>query len=106
MKAFKKSYLVTGGTGFLGAALVRRLVKEGNAVRVFDNQLRSNVSRLDDILSSFEFVHGDIRQLEEINKAAQGIDTVIHLAAVNGTEYFYSHPDLVLDVGVRGMLNV
>ena len=39
-------------------------------------------------------------------KACEGVDSVFHLAFVNGTEFFYSMPDLVLEVGVKGMVNV
>jgi nucleoside-diphosphate-sugar epimerase len=101
-----KSYLVTGGTGFIGSALVRRLVQEGYRVRVLDNQSRGATSRLDDISSDIEFVAADIRNPESVEKAVHGVDSVCHLAFVNGTEFFYSKPDLVLDVGVKGMVNV
>ena len=101
-----KSYLVTGGTGFLGSALVRRLVSEGNRVRVFDNQSRGRVDRLKDIAGSIEYVSGDIRVPEEVEKAVGGMDSVCHLAFVNGTEFFYSKPELVLEVGVKGIVNV
>ncbi|NEP56755.1 MAG: SDR family NAD(P)-dependent oxidoreductase [Symploca sp. SIO2G7] len=101
-----KSYLVTGGTGFIGSALVRRLVKEGNQVRVLDNQSRGSAARLADITDELEFVSADIRDPEAVQKAAKGVDSVCHLAFVNGTEFFYSKPELVLDVGVKGMVNV
>jgi nucleoside-diphosphate-sugar epimerase len=101
-----RSFLVTGGTGFLGSALVRRLVKDGGRVRVLDDDSRGRTSRLDDIRDHIEFVAGDIRDAEAVSKATKGMDTVCHLAFVNGTEFFYSKPDLVLDVGVRGMINV
>jgi nucleoside-diphosphate-sugar epimerase len=101
-----KSYLVTGGTGFLGSALVRRLVAAGHRVRVFDNNSRGHVSRLDEIRGEIEFVEGDIRDPEAVSAAAQGMDSVCHLAFVNGTKYFYSMPELVLDVGVKGIVNV
>jgi Nucleoside-diphosphate-sugar epimerases len=101
-----KSYLVTGGTGFIGSALVRRLVHEGHRVRVFDNQSRGVASRLADVEKEIEFVAADIRDPEAVQKAIYGVDSVCHLAFVNGTEFFYTKPDLVLDVGVKGMVNV
>lgn len=101
-----KFYLVTGGTGFIGSALVRRLVKEGHRVRVLDNNSRGSARRLGEVLASIEFVEGDIRDSEVVEKAVKGVESVCHLAFVNGTEFFYTKPELVLDVGVRGMINV
>lgn len=101
-----KTYLVTGGTGFIGAALVRRLLAEGNAVRVLDNGFRGATRRVDDIIGQLDMVVGDIRDGAAVRRAAKGVDAIAHLAFVNGTEFFYSQPELVLDVGVRGMINV
>ncbi|MEK6943355.1 MAG: NAD-dependent epimerase/dehydratase family protein [Nanoarchaeota archaeon] len=101
-----KKYLVTGGTGFIGSALVKRLVKEKNFVRVFDNDLRGVSSRLAGIKDKIELVAGDIRNPDEVQKACRGMDSVIHLAYINGTEYFYKMPELVLEVGVKGIINV
>ena len=101
-----RQFLVTGGSGFLGAALVRRLVLEGHRVRIFDNGFRSGFERLKDIENQIETISGDIRDLESVSAAIEGVDSVIHLAAINGTKYFYEKPELVLDVGVRGMLNI
>jgi UDP-glucose 4-epimerase len=101
-----KSFLVTGGTGFLGAALVTRLVSLGHKVTVFDNNWRGNTGRLGDILDDIDFIEGDIRDIDAVTRACKGVDSVIHLAFVNGTRYFYEQPELVLDVGIRGMLNV
>jgi nucleoside-diphosphate-sugar epimerase len=101
-----RSYLVTGGTGFLGGALVRRLVRDGHRVRVLDDNSRGRAARLADLEGHYEYVPADVRDPEAVARACAGIDVVCHLAFVNGTEYFYTKPDLVLDVGVRGMISV
>jgi len=101
-----KFYLVTGGTGFLGSALVRRLLKEGHRVRVFDDGSRGSAGRLADLAERLEHTPGDIRDRTAVENALRGVDAVCHLAFVNGTEFFYSHPELVLDVGVKGIVNV
>jgi len=101
-----KTYLVTGGTGFIGSALVKRLLSEGHTVRVLDNNSRGALRRIDDVIDDLELCVGDVRDAEFVTKAAKGCDGIIHLAAVNGTEFFYSKPELVLDVAVRGMLAV
>ena len=98
--------LVTGGSGFIGSGLVKALVKAGHRVRVLDDNSRGAPRRLTDVENDIEFVAGDIRDAAAVDKTAQGMDEVHHLAFVNGTEFFYSQPDLVLDVGVRGMINV
>jgi len=102
----RKSYLVTGGTGFLGSALVRRLIGLGHRIRVLDNDSRGSRDRLKDISDQFEYVQADIRDPDSVARAVKGMDGVCHLAFVNGTEFFYTKPDLVLDVGVKGMSNV
>lgn len=101
-----KNFLVTGGSGFIGSALVRRLLAEGHSVRVIDNNSRGNARRLADVANDIEFIEADIRDRDAVIAAAHGIDTVCHLAYVNGTEFFYSKPELVLDVAIRGMLNI
>ena len=97
---------MTGGAGFLGSALVRRLVREGHRVRVLDNQSRGSASRLADLSGEFEMAEGDVRDAVTVQKATKGVDSVCHLAFVNGTEHFYTKPEFVLDVGVKGMVNV
>jgi nucleoside-diphosphate-sugar epimerase len=98
--------LVTGGSGFIGSGLVQALVKAGHHVRVLDDNSRGSPRRLANVANDIEFIAGDIRDAVAVEKAAQGIDEVHHLAFVNGTKFFYSRPELVLDVGVRGMINV
>lgn len=101
-----KKYLITGGTGFIGSSLVKRLVKDGYGVRVLDNDIRGAKDRLKDIIEKIDLIKADLRDAEATQKACRGVDSVIHLAYINGTEYFYKMPELVLDVGVKGMINV
>ena len=101
-----KKYLITGGTGFIGSALVKELVRKGYQVKVFDNNIRGDLRRLNDVKDKIELIEGDIRNFSEILSASKNVDSIIHLAYINGTEYFYKMPELVLDVGVKGMLNV
>ena len=101
-----RTFLVTGGTGFIGSALVKALAERGARVRAFDNEWRGARSRLADAGPGVELLTGDIRDAGAVRQAASGVDCVCHLAYINGTEYFYSEPELVLDVAIRGMLNV
>ena len=101
-----KRILVTGGSGFIGSALVQALVRDGNRVRVLDHNSRGAPRRLKTVEKDIEFIAGDIRDAKAVEAAVRGMDEVHHLAYVNGTEFFYSAPELVLDVGVKGMLNV
>ena len=98
--------LVTGGSGFIGSALVNALVRLGEGVRVFDDNSRGSLRRLREVERDIDFVSGDIRDAAAVNAAIRDIDEVHHLAFVNGTATFYSQPELVLDVGVKGIVNV
>jgi nucleoside-diphosphate-sugar epimerase len=101
-----RRYLVTGGTGFIGSALVRSLVLAGHSVRSLDNGSRGRAERLSDIAHDVELLEGDVRDPVAVSRAVAGMDCVCHLAYINGTEFFYSMPETILDVAVRGMTNV
>ena len=99
-------FLVTGGTGFIGSALVRRLIRDGHLVRVLDDASRGRAARLEDLRADVEIVEGDVRHPAAVDEACRDVDAICHLAAINGTAFVYSRPERVLDVGLRGMLNV
>ena len=83
--------LVTGGSGFIGSALVKALVKAGHTVRVLDDNSRGAPRRLAAVAREIEFVGGDVRDPAAVLNAVRGMDEVHHLAFVNGTEFFYAH---------------
>ena len=101
-----KKILVTGGAGFMGSALVRKLLVDNHEVRVLDNYQRGNGFRLKDINKEIDFIEGDIRDEKIVEKACKDIDTIFHLAYLNGTEFFYTKPELVLDIAVKGITNI
>lgn len=96
--------VVTGAGGFIGAYLTRALAERGHSVIALDNFLRGRPSRLDGL--DIERCNADVRDDAAMVAAVKGADAVFHLAAVNGTENFYTRPQLVLDVGLRGALSV
>jgi nucleoside-diphosphate-sugar epimerase len=97
-------YLVTGGAGFIGSALVKRLAERGDQVTVLDDMSRGQPERLNGVPCQIR--HGDVRSMYDVLMAIHGVDTVIHLAYLQGTQTFYSEPREVLDVAVRGMTNI
>ena len=97
---------VTGAGGFIGAYLTRQLAAQGHDVVAIDTFLRGRPSRLADMSGNVIVVETDVRDRSALSSAFEGVKAVFHLAAVNGTENFYKHPQLVLDVGVRGALAV
>lgn len=98
--------VITGGGGFIGAYLVKRMVREGHDVVCIDNMLRGDCHRFDEVADDVDLRTCDVRDAEAVTKACKGADSVFHLAAINGTENFYNAPELVLDVGIRGALSV
>lgn len=98
--------VVTGGSGFIGAYLVKRLLKDGHDVSVIDNCLRGDAGRLDPVIKHIKYFNIDIRDANALSKPLKNADVIFHLAAINGTSNFYDYPDLVLEVGCMGAINI
>ena len=96
---------VSGGSGFIGAALVRELLTAGHEVRVLDDHSRGYPARLEGLQGALELISGDVRDPCAVRAAAEGCEFLWHLAYINGTRFFYERPDEVLEVGVKGALN-
>ena len=80
-----KEVLVTGGAGFVGSRLVPMLLEEDYSVRVIDNLIYKFPSLIDSFnKDNFKFIKGDVRNPDDVKKAVEGVDYIIHLAALVG----------------------
>lgn len=102
----KKNFLVTGGTGFIGIGICKLLIKLGHNVTIFDNNSRGKISRISEFGKKVKFIKADIRNKKKVFSSLKNIDAVIHLAYINGTKFFYEKPELILDVAVKGLINI
>ncbi|HCF64444.1 MAG TPA: epimerase [Chitinophagaceae bacterium] len=95
--------LVTGGAGYIGSVLVRKLLDAGHTVRVIDS-LKFGGEALYDVMMhpQFEFIKGDIRNAEDVAKALQGMEAVAHLAAIVGDPACKKFSDEARDTNWNG----
>ncbi|MBN1911211.1 MAG: SDR family oxidoreductase [Pirellulales bacterium] len=77
-----RTFLVTGGAGFIGSHIAEALVKRGDKVRVIDNLSTGHESNLDAFRDRVEFIEGDVGDSKTIAKAVDGVDCVFHEAAL------------------------
>ena len=77
-----EKFLVTGGAGFIGSNICRKLVSQGCFVRVIDNLLTGKKSNLADIIDKIEFIEADMGDEQKARSAMKGIDVVLHEGAL------------------------
>ncbi len=98
--------LVTGGAGFIASHVTAELLRRGRAVRVLDNFSTGKRENLAAVGGEVELVEGDVRSYERTHAATQGVDCVIHLAALPSVPRSIQDPLTTNEVKVTGTLNV
>lgn len=97
-------YLVTGGAGFIGTNLVKKLLADGHEVVVLDNYVGGK--KEERILSGAKYIDGDIRDEKDLEKTCKGVDGIFHMAALPRVTFSVENPELTHDVNVNGTLKV
>lgn len=102
--------LVTGGAGFIGSNLCEELLKQGHTVKCLDNFATGKIENILPLLekypSTFTLVVGDIRQIEDCRKALEGMQYVLHEAALGSVPRSIKDPITTNDVNIGGFLNM
>lgn len=107
-KLYSSKVLVTGGAGFIGSNLVEALLKQDNQVICFDNFAtgkRANIAEFIDH-PSFTLIEGDICDQEACNKACQGVDYVLHQAALGSVPRSINDPVTTNEVNIGGFVKM
>ncbi len=102
----QERYLITGGAGFIGSNIAHRLVEQGHFVRIIDNFSTGKRENIADITDQIDLVEGDIRYLNTVNRVMDGIDYVIHQAALPSVPRSVETPIESNDVNINGTLNI
>ena len=99
-------FLVTGGAGFIGSNITDSLVKRGEEVVVLDNLSEGRIENLDNVINNIRFIEGDIRNESDLEKAMEGVDFILHQAALRSVPKSMTRPLEYNDVNVTGTLKL
>ena len=99
-------FLVTGGAGFIGSHIVRRLVEAGAQVRVLDKFTTGRRENIDSVLDAIDLVEGDIGDMDTVRRATAGVEYVLHLAAIVSVPETVDSPDRNFAVNLAGTHNL
>ena len=99
-------YVVTGGAGFIGSHITKKLVERGDIVTVMDNMNTGKEKNLESVMDKINFVKGDILDTELLEGITKDIDGVFHQAALASVQDSFDEPDEYHNVNVNGTENI
>ncbi|MBN1212052.1 MAG: SDR family oxidoreductase [candidate division Zixibacteria bacterium] len=99
-------FLITGGAGFIGSNIAHKLLETGRKVRILDNFSSGKEANLADIKNDIELIRGDIRDIDTVRKAVEGIDFVYHQAALASVQASIDNPLESHEINLTGTLNM
>ncbi len=99
-------YMITGGAGFIGSNLAEALVKNGQAVRIFDNFSTGSMDNLATFRDRIDIVEADLRDFAAVRKAMEGVEYVCHQAALRAVQRSVDDPLSSDEVNVHGTLHI
>ena len=99
-------FLVTGGAGFIGSHIVDALIRNGDKVKVIDDFSSGARENLEGVAGKIELTEGDIRDKAIVGSIMQGVDYVLHQAALRSVPKSLGNPKLYNDVNINGTLNI
>jgi nucleoside-diphosphate-sugar epimerase len=102
----QRLYLVTGGAGFIGSHIAEELVKRGERVRVIDNFSTGKRENLESFIGDIEFIEGDLRDQEASARAVDGVDFVMHQAAIPSVPRSIQDPKGSTENNLNGTLQL
>lgn len=103
-----RTVLVSGGAGFIGSNLCEDLIRNNNRVICYDNLATGRVQNIDALMQepNFRFIRADIRNLADCRRAMEGVDLVLHQAALGSVPRSINDPMSTHEVNVNGFLNM
>jgi nucleoside-diphosphate-sugar epimerase len=99
-------YLITGGAGFIGSNIARRLVERGERVVIYDNFSTGKHENLEEIADRVRIVEGDVTDLRDLKSEAKKCAFILHHAAIPSVQRSMKSPEDTLQVNIGGTLNV
>jgi UDP-glucose 4-epimerase len=99
-------YVVTGGAGFIGSHITKKLVERGDVVTVIDNMNTGKKKNLESVIDKINFVKGDILDIDLLEDITKDADGVFHHAALASVQDSFDEPDKYHNVNVNGTENI